>query len=141
MGYTVMNYGAKTDIDAARYVLKNEIEFEDGPDRNRVLAFANVIDPDGLGYGFFTHAAVEVVRGKERAVTAFVVKQHRTGFEIGWTITPETMGPYETRCPAALLDMLTAPENPCARNFRAKARARAEAGGHQAPIFTMNGRG
>ena len=117
MGYMTTPYRAKTDAEAARYAL-SQIEGVWREDRQSVLAYATDRDVIGRGYTFVTYAAVETVTPKGREVSCLTVLQHRTATEIGWKFVDEWMGPNNTRCPVAILDMLTPTENHYATEFR-----------------------
>lgn len=77
------------------------------------------------------YAAVEHVRpstGVREVWAAVCLVQHnprdREGFIFGYKDMEESMGPCEDRCPAAVLDALTATENAHALAWRARCRAR-----------------
>ena len=121
MGYMTTTYRAKDDAEAARYAL-SQIEGAWGDERQSVLAYATDRDVIGSGYTFVTYAAVETVTPKGREVSCLTVLQHRTATEIGWKFVDERMGPNNTRCPVAILDMLTPTENHHASAFRRLSR-------------------
>jgi hypothetical protein len=69
------------------------------------------------------YAAVEVTRGDTREVIAVVIltEASRDG---GWGYKDmdETMGPYEARCPAGILNLLTPTDNKTALEWRQRCR-------------------
>ena len=79
------------------------------------------------------YAAVEVLRlDKPREVFAVVclVKYNprdREGYIFGYKDMDETMGPYESECPVAVLDLLTPTDNQYALEWRARCCRAAEA--------------
>lgn len=77
------------------------------------------------------YAAVEIVRcGGEREVTALVClvrynPRDREGYIFGYKDQDESMGPCESECPPAILDLLTPTERPYAVAWRERCRAAA----------------
>ena len=117
MGYTTAYHHVRTDAEAARYALR-QVERAG----IKVLAFSTDRHVIGHGYGFVTYAAVEVVENDRRDVICMTVLQHRTDSEVGWKFVDETMGPNNERCPIAILNMLTPPQNDYAASFRKASR-------------------
>ena len=78
------------------------------------------------------YAAIELLRlNKPREVFAAVclVKYNprdREGYIFGYKDMDETMGPYESACPAAILDLLTPTDSESALQWRARCRMAAE---------------
>jgi hypothetical protein len=80
------------------------------------------------------YAAVEHVRreGSERTVFAAVCLVHynprdREGYIFGYKDMDETVGPNESDCPEAILDLLTPTEYPYAQAWRTRCRENAAA--------------
>lgn len=76
------------------------------------------------------YAAVQTYDA-ERPKTVFAVvcltrwnPKARDGYIFGYKDMDESCGPYETKCPAAILDLLSEPPNDHAREWRARCRAR-----------------
>ena len=133
MGYMTTTYSAKDDADAARYALL-QIEGK-GADRSQtVLAYATDRDVIGSGYTFVTYAAVEIVTETGRDVSCVTVLQHRTATQIGWKFVGEEAGPNNTRCPVAILDMLTPTGNHHSTQFRHLSRLFAEGSPEQRAV-------
>lgn len=57
----------------------------------------------------------------------------RDGHVFGYKDMDESCGPYEIRCPAGILDLLTEPVNDHAREWRAKCHARLRLTGRKLP--------
>jgi uncharacterized protein DUF6927 len=91
------------------------IEFDLGAD-----FAARVIDT--VRYGTVIYAAVRSRDGKD--VFGLVLLAERRGGIVYTKPISEDMGPAEDRCPARILDLLTAPSNDWARAWRERCRAR-----------------
>jgi hypothetical protein len=91
------------------------IEFDLGAD-----FAARVIDT--VRYGTVIYAAVRA--RKEQEVFGLVLLAERRGGILYTKPISEDMGPAEDRCPARILDLLTAPSNDYAREWRERCRAR-----------------
>jgi hypothetical protein len=109
MGWTAGHLEASFSALAA-------IEFDLGSD----LA-ARVIDT--VRYGTVIYAAVRSRDQKD--VFALVLLAERQGGVLYTKPISEDMGPAEDRCPSRILDLLTAPSNEYARQWRQRCRARA----------------
>ena len=78
------------------------------------------------------YAAVERVQADgDRKVAAVVClvrynPNDREGYVFGYKDMEEAMGPVESECPGAILDLLTPTESPYALKWRARCRARAD---------------
>ena len=80
------------------------------------------------------YAAIEHIRHEknERMVFAAVClvrynRRDREGYILGYKDMDETMGPNESNCPEAILDLLTPTEYPYAQAWRARCRENAAA--------------
>lgn len=135
MGYMTTNYSAKDDADAARYALSQIEGVWDGQSQT-VLAYATDRDVIGCGYTFVTYAAIETVTEQGREVSCLTVLQHRTATQIGWKFVDERMGPNNTRCPLAILDLLTPTENHYSTHFRQMSRLFTEGLPEQIKVHT-----
>jgi hypothetical protein len=77
---------------------------------------------DTARYGRVIYAAVRSADGRE--VFGLVLLTERQGNVLYTKPVSEDMGPAEDRCPARILDLLTAPSNDHAREWRTRCRAR-----------------
>lgn len=78
------------------------------------------------------YAAVEQRRAGTPPIVFAIVclvrynPRDREGYIFGYKDMDETMGPCETECPPAILDLLTEPDNEHAREWRVRCRAAAD---------------
>ena len=76
------------------------------------------------------YAAVEVVESAKPTYVTCVVclvrynPNDKEGYIFGYKDMDENMGPYDSNCPAKILDLLTPTENPHALQWRQRCRAR-----------------
>jgi hypothetical protein len=98
-----------------RFTSRAAIAFDLGED-----FAARVIDT--ARYGRVIYAAVRSADSRE--VFGLVLLTERRGNVLYTKPVSENMGPVEDRCPARILDLLTAPSNDHARQWRARCRAR-----------------
>ncbi len=98
-----------------RFTARAAIAFDLGED-----FAARVIDT--ARYGRVIYAAVRSRDGLQ--VFGLVLLTDRQGNVLYTKPVSEDMGPAEDRCPARILDLLTAPSNEHARQWRARCRAR-----------------
>jgi hypothetical protein len=112
MGWIVMDHRPSGESHAAFFT--RELLGED----QTLLADAHVGGIGGTFYG--------AVRQKESdEVWALVVlTTGRPGARFGWKAMEERMGPFESECPAHILDLLSPTEHEQALRWRARCRAR-----------------
>lgn len=72
------------------------------------------------------YAAVEEIVGETRRVYAVVCLLSFTRTEFGYKDMSEDMGPVESDCPKAILDLLTPTDSKYAQEWRERCRSRAE---------------
>jgi hypothetical protein len=77
---------------------------------------------DTVRYGRVVYAAVRASRGDD--VFGLVLLTERGGGVLYTKPVSEDMGPAEDQCPARILDLLSAPSNEHARQWRERCRAR-----------------
>ena len=70
----------------------------------------------------------ELCRQKERSVRSAPKETEHTRHNFALGIMTEGMGPYESNCPVAILDLLTPTDRPYALQWRARCRANAAGG-------------
>jgi hypothetical protein len=113
MGWTFSTYFDSN----RRAVLDQEFQYETPTASTRVIKSAMV--------GSTYYAAVENMNKQtgERKVFALIALT-RAGRDGGWGYKDmdETMGPYETRCPASILDLLSPTDNQYALEWRQRCR-------------------
>ncbi len=108
MGWTAGNLDRPFSARAA-------IAFDLGEDfANRVLATARC--------GTVIYAAVKS-RDSDNVFGLVLLAERRNGVLFTKPIS-EDMGPAEDGCPVCILDLLSAPSNECAREWRERCRAR-----------------
>ena len=80
------------------------------------------------------YAAVRTPDHKEVWGLVLVIK--RDGHRLHVKSISDDMGPYDDRCPARVLDLLTEPSNDWARNWRSRCRTRLASTSGATPILS-----
>jgi hypothetical protein len=120
MGWTYFQATArKRSLDILRDEL-NSLEFIDAEQIGRTIYAA-------VKYPRTTSARFDVFTEPERVFGLVVLISRRNG-QFGYKDMGEEMGPYESACPARILDKLTTPApNEYARQWRERCRANIQA--------------
>lgn len=110
MGWT-FHYDTPVSIKAE---IDRMINWANAGDSNRVLKSAMV--------GSTYYAAVEIIRGGKRQVSAAIFLTTRNRGEWGYKDMDETMGPVASKCPKSILDLLTPTDSEWANQWRERCR-------------------
>ena len=114
--------------DGPREYLDAQFTFERHDETSKVLRSALI--GERAYYAAVEHKLLETGKCEVFALICLVAYDplDREGYIFGYKDLTEAMGPYESECPVAILDLLTPTDRPYALQWRARCRANAAGG-------------